>query len=285
MDDKEKLAIKRLQEASMMSLHYYRQPLVIAYSGGKDSDVLLRLAESSDIPYEVQHNHTTADAPETVRHVRETFKRLEESGVKCTINWPTYKGVRTSMWEVIPQKLIPPLRTARYCCAVLKEKGGAGRFIATGVRRSESAARKRNRGTFERSTAKERMLLTDSDERRLFEHCRLKAQHVVNPIIDWETDNVLDYAEVEKIQLNCLYQEGFHRVGCVGCPMAGRCCREREFLRWPAYKRNYILAFDKMIAERKRRNLPTEWDSGIDVFNWWMEYDYLPGQVDILEEL
>lgn len=102
--DKEQMAIKRLQEANLLSLHYYKQPIVITYSGGKDSDVLLRLAENSGIPYEVQHNHTTADAPETVYHVRDTFKRLEEKGIKCTINWPYYKRRSSVYVDVNPSE-------------------------------------------------------------------------------------------------------------------------------------------------------------------------------------
>ena len=261
--DKEQMAIKRLQEASELSLFYYEKPLVITTSGGKDSDVCLQLAINAGIPFEVQHNHTTADAPETVHHVRETFKRLEEKGIKCTINWPTYKGERVSMWTLIPQKLMPPTRIVRYCCSVLKEQGGNGRFISTGVRWAESASRKKNRAAYEKISNKkeERMLLSDNDEKRmLFENCRLKAKRVANPIIDWEDSDVWDYVTDQKICLNCLYHEGFHRVGCVGCPMAGKAGRERAFLRWPAFKRNYIAAFERMVFERKRKEAKTEWE-------------------------
>ena len=49
--DLEQTAIERLKMASEMSLRLYKQPLVITYSGGKDSDVLLHLAGKSGIPY------------------------------------------------------------------------------------------------------------------------------------------------------------------------------------------------------------------------------------------
>ena len=42
--DLERKAIERLKAASDMSLRLYKQPLLITYSGGKDSDVLLHLA-------------------------------------------------------------------------------------------------------------------------------------------------------------------------------------------------------------------------------------------------
>lgn len=47
--DKEQKAIERLRTASEMSLAYYKQPLVITTSGGKDSDVCLKLAENAGI--------------------------------------------------------------------------------------------------------------------------------------------------------------------------------------------------------------------------------------------
>lgn len=74
MNDLEQMAIERLKAASDMSLTAYQQPLVICVSGGKDSGVITELAIRSGIPCEFQHNHTTADAPETVRFVRSEFK-------------------------------------------------------------------------------------------------------------------------------------------------------------------------------------------------------------------
>lgn len=290
MEDKEQTAIMRFQTASAMSLQYYGLPLVVTTSGGKDSSVCVELAIRAGIPFEVMHNHTTADAPETVYFVRDEFKRLENMGIKCTINKPMYKGAPTSMWALIPQKLMPPTRLVRYCCSVLKEQGGAGRFISTGVRWDESTSRKANRGVYEAlgsSKAQNIILNNDNDDRRmLFENCRLKAKRVVNPIIDWTDDDVWGFLQDAKVPLNPLYSEGFYRVGCVGCPFVGK-KREKEFARWPKYKGMYISAFDRMLEERKRRGkMQGSWrmgTTGLDVFNWWMEYDILPGQMNFDE--
>lgn len=281
MSDLEQTAIERLKAASDMSLRLFEKPLVITYSGGKDSDVLLHLARASGIPFEVLHSLTTADAPETVRHVYDTFRRLEEKGVKCDVDKHVQPdGSRVTMWNLIPRKLMPPTRLVRYCCAVLKEGGGKDRFIATGVRWAESTARKR-RGGLEVLTSKPQsklILSNDNDEdRRLFETCQLKGKRVVNPIIDWKDNEVLDYAAIEKIPMNPLYCEGFHRVGCVGCPMASK-ARTMEFARYPRIKAAYIRAFDRMLEERRKRSLPCQWQSGVDVFHWWMEDGVLPGQ-------
>lgn len=63
--DKEQLAIARLQDAARLSEHRYKKPLMVTYSGGKDSQVLVALAERAGINFEVVNSHTTADAPET----------------------------------------------------------------------------------------------------------------------------------------------------------------------------------------------------------------------------
>lgn len=285
--DKIDTAVARLRSASEMSQWYYGKPLLLTYSGGKDSDACLELAEIAGIPFEVQHSHTTADAPETVRHVRQKFRVLELEGVHCEIAYPVYKGRRTSMWDLIPQKLMPPTRLARYCCEILKEGAGADRWIVTGVRWAESAARKNSRGKFEAIGTKDKRVILNNDNddlRRLTETCAAKNKRVVNPIIDWSDSDVWDLLRDRQTACNPLYCE-FGRVGCVGCPMAGRKGREREFFRWPTYRRSYIAAFDRMLAQRSRLEKETYgWPTGLDVYNWWMEYDVLPGQMDIWEE-
>lgn len=286
MNDLEQMAIDRLKAASEMSLAAYQQPLVICISGGKDSGVITELAVRSGIPCEFLHSHTTADAPETVRFVRSEFKRLEGKGYKCTVNMPVYKGHRTSMWGLIPQVGLPPTRGMRYCCSILKETGAKGRFIATGVRWAESASRKNNRGIYEKMGAtkdKKIILANDNDEKRmLFENCRLKAKRVVNPIVDWTDEDVYGFLEDAKCPMNPLYAEGRCRVGCIGCPLAGKKQREADFVRWPKYKNLYMLAFRDMLTERKRRGKETTtWATAEDVFNRWMEYDVLPGQTSM----
>ena len=268
-----------------MSQALYEKPLVVAYSGGKDSDTILKLAQIAKIPFEVLHNHTSADAPETVYHVRNKFRELELSSIKCDIDYHVQPdGKRVTMWNPIPRKLMPPTRLMRYCCSELKEGGGKDRFIITGVRWAESAARKKNRGSLEViARRKERSLILSNDndeDRRLFENCQMAGKRVVNPIIDWTTEDVLDFCKAEKVNLCPLYAEGWHRVGCIGCPMAGK-KRYIEFARYPAYKKAYIAAFDRMIEERKRRDMMkgfTMGDTGVDVFHWWMEDGILPGQ-------
>ena len=190
------------------------------------------------------------------------------------------------------QKLMPPTRLARYCCEILKETGCTNRYIATGVRWDESTARS-GREEFEYITSKKTdkekfttvMLLTDNDKsRRMTELCMQKNKIVVNPIIDWTHTDIWEYINSENIQTCELYQCGYVRVGCIGCPMAGK-KRWKEFADFPQYKKLYIHAFDRMLKERERRGKETKWKNAEEVFAWWMEDDNIPGQMSLDEFL
>lgn len=200
---------------------------------------------------------------------------------------PDIRGGRTSLWRLIRQKKIPPTRKFRYCCAILKEQGGAGNFYVTGVRHAESTKRK-ERGAFERQhkdKEKRIILMNDNDiERRMFENCKTKAKRVCNPIIDWTDREVWEYLRDKKIPVNPLYAEGFCRVGCIGCPMAGK-HRYAEFGRWPKFKTLYLLAFEKMIEERRKAGLTSRmnWNTPEEVFRWWMEDRNLDGQTSLFD--
>ena len=289
--DLEQKAILRLQEAARLSEEYYEAPLLLTDSGGKDSSVVKALAERAGIKYEVSHSHTTADAPETVMFVRAEFSRLEEKGVKCIVDYPYYKGKRVTMWSLIPQMGIPPTRIRRYCCAVFKETSGGGRYIATGVRWAESPRRKSTHGIYEikHKDPKRRIILAnDNDDRRqLFETCMRRRSAVCNPIIDWSDEDVWDYIRSERIPVNPLYQCGYSRVGCIGCPLASIKRRRKELADYPKYRDAYIRAFDQMLKVLDGKGKETHWHTGVDVYHWWMEDGVLPGQMafeDYLEE-
>ena len=144
-----KEAERTLRLAAEMSDYYYHKPLIICYSGGKDSDVLLAIAKKCLRPeqFEVDNHHTTVDAPETVYHIRKVFKELEEAGIRTNITMPKYQGKPISMWRLIEKKGMPPTRLARYCCQVLKEDTTPNRLVAIGVREDESINR-RGRDSF-----------------------------------------------------------------------------------------------------------------------------------------
>jgi len=276
MSDLEHKAIERIQYAAEISAHYYNAPLYVAYSGGKDSEVELELTKRSGVDFEAYHNHTTADAPQTVRHVREVFRRLELDGIFCKVNPPRYKGLPTSMWDLIPQRGTPT-RRQRFCCAILKETGGENRCIVTGIRWAESTKRANDRGALE--AGRDNVFFDDNDEtRREFEACPIKGKTTINPLIEWKNYDIWDYSRSEHLCMNPLYECGFDRVGCIGCPMAGD-GRYDEFRMFPAYEKLYRHAFGRMLEVRKLKGKPTEWKTADEVFRWWMEDKNVDGQI------
>lgn len=267
--DKVAIAIERIKSYDPLANGFMNTPYYVAYSGGKDSDVLRILFEISGAKYDLVNNHTTVDAPETVRYIR-TIPNIQ-------INPPRY-----TMWELIEKKKMPPTRLARYCCAELKERGGKDRLVATGVRWAESTARKNNRNSVEvimGDRQKSLVLNADNDEnRRLFERCSMKGKRMLNPIIDWSNADVWEFLQHHGCSSNPLYQCGYKRVGCIGCPMAGGKKMEEDFTRYPKYKAAYIRAFDRMLLARQENGLVVDerWRNGQGVYDWWVSDRRIP---------
>jgi phosphoadenosine phosphosulfate reductase len=277
---KEKRAIDYLQAFEPKDEPYY-----LCYSGGKDSDVIRILASLAGVKHDIVNNHTTVDAPETVRYIR-TIPNV-------IIQYP-----KKSMWQLIVDIKMPPTRIVRYCCAELKERGGKGRVKITGVRKAESANRAENadlvkiigkpktvekmaidQGVEYRKTKKGGIVLNNdnAESRQFVEHCYRTTSTMVNPIVDWSDHDVWEFLRHYGCESNPLYQNGFCRVGCVGCPIGGSKSMKREFALYPKYKENYIRAFDRMIIKRKEDGLPTAWNSGEECFIWWIGDD--PNQI------
>lgn len=270
-------AIARLRMAANMAIRYTEQPLYVCISGGKDSSVLQQLAIEAGIDCIFHHSHTTLDAPTTVYFVREEFERLRKLGYRSITRYPEW-----SMWRLIEKrKGFLPLRTARYCCQYFKERtitsevDGKPVFIATGVRWSESSARK-GRSEFEvigRTAQKgERILANDNElERKLFEDCKLKGERVVNPIIDWEEYDIWDFIRDRKIPYNPLYDLGFKRVGCICCPMAQPKENEQLLEMWPKYRDAFIRAIDKGTKIKLAEGGSVPYTTGEERFNDWLK--------------
>ena len=281
--EKEKRAIQYLR-----SFEPEEEPYYLCYSGGKDSDAIRILAQLAGVKHECKHNLTTVDAPETVRYVRETIG-------KENINYP-----KESMWQPIVRKRMPPTRTMRYCCEVLKERGGEGRLRITGVRWSESRKRKENAGVvriigkektmqrkamendvkFSINAYKGVILNTDNaKERRFVEYCYRTTNTTINPIVDWTDKDVWEFLHHYGCTSNPLYQCGYKRIGCIGCPLGGGKQMKAEFAAYPKYREAYTRAFDRMLEKRKVDGLPTEWTDGEHVMRWWVGDD--PNQITI----
>lgn len=227
-------------EVAIMRLQQFEPPegYYLAFSGGKDSIVLYDLTMRAEVKFDAHYNATGIDPPELVYFMREHYPGL-------IVERPPRSIWRQLMIDGLP------IRQKRWCCGHLKEYGGRGRKLVTGIRWEESVGRRR---------------------RKMVEVCQRDTTKIfVNPIIDWTTDEVWEYIGDFGLDYCQLYDEGFTRLGCVLCPMHTAELTKREIERWPkiaeAWRRAANRFWDEYIG---KRDSMAKFSSGDELFEWWI---------------
>ncbi|WP_294172685.1 phosphoadenosine phosphosulfate reductase family protein [uncultured Clostridium sp.] len=246
--NKEEQAIERIKYFQNKN---YDNKNIVAFSGGKDSIVLKDLVRRAGIEVEYIYSPPSVDPPELINYIKKYHP---------DVKWQPYikdnEGKEITMWTLIPKKLMPPSRIARYCCDVMKERtGDEGDTVYLGVRWYESSKRKK-------------LPMVGFWKKKI----------VVRPIIDWTDDEIWEYIRKYNLPYCELYDKGFKRLGCIGCPLSSN--QKRELELYPAYKENYIRAFEKMIEERHKKGKNCEWETGKDVLKWWIGDNYKKREIE-----
>lgn len=231
------IAIERIKNFEPEDGYY------VAFSGGKDSIVILDLIQKAGVKYDAHFNLTSVDPPELIRFIMKNYRYVER-----------HRPERT-MWQLIEDHMSPPTRKVRYCCEELKENGGGGRTVITGIRWAESNKRR---------------------TRKMVESCKKERnKHYLHPIIDWGNSDIWDYIRSNDLPYPSLYDEGQTRIGCIGCPMNPR-ERIKAFRRWPEYAAKYKRAMQKAVERRHNVGFKTDgwhltFKDGDDMWRWWMK--------------
>jgi phosphoadenosine phosphosulfate reductase len=231
--DKVAEAIKFLREMEPSEGYW------LAFSGGKDSQVIYELAKLAGVRFEAHYNFTTIDPPELVKFIRAYYPDV-------TIDKPN-----ESFFKLVERKGYPT-RQCRWCCDVLKERGGIGRKVITGVRKAESAKRAK---------------------RKMIEICwKGNGKIYINPIIDWLESDVWDFIKGRGLPYCELYDQGWTRIGCLFCPMAQKRIRLEEVKRYPKFVNAFIHAFDKRLEIARERDckVADRFKTGEELFWWWL---------------
>ena len=192
----------------------------VAFSGGKDSAVLLDLVKKA-LPrdsFVVIFGDTGMEFPDTYEAVNHTKKECEEDETPFYISRSHFDPMDS--WKLFG----PPARVLRWCCSVhkstpqtlkMREITGKDDYIGmdfVGVRAHESIAR--SRYDYENFGKKQR------------------GQYSFNPILEWTSAEIWLYIFYNNLYINETYKKGNSRAGCLFCPMGGGAS---DFFRRNAY--------------------------------------------------
>ena len=220
-------AIKLIQSAGKISKEH-GQPLEVAYSGGKDSDVILELTRMAGVEYRAIYRNTTIDPPGTIRHAL-------DRGAEMVLPKKTF-------FDLVERKGLPS-RFRRFCCSELKEFKILD-YCVLGVRKDESRAR--------------------NERYKEPEICRVynKKEKVRQyfPILDWTLADVTEFIQQRGIKCALVYYDDngvFHperRLGCMACPLGSINHRKEEFRKYPNMLKQYARRGGQWLDNQKIKN-------------------------------
>lgn len=257
-------SIELLRKAERLAKSYDKENgYYLAFSGGKDSQCLYHMAKLDGVQFQAHMNLTSVDPPEVIRFVRKQYPDV------------LLAKPHDSIFNVAIRRKILPTRRVRWCCEEYKEMAGAGKVTLIGIRKAESVRRaKRNEveinnhsfsGTLDEledyrkqktAKAKQRkaqkngggVTIVNADGERVLGCIRGKESLLISPIIEWTDKEVWLFLNTLGIAHCELYDQGYHRIGCILCPMSSPKQKAKAMMRWPHVKRNWIKAIKAIRA-------------------------------------
>lgn len=202
-----------------------KENVELAYSVGKDSDVILQLAKEAGIKFTPRYKNTTIDPPGTIKHCKENGVEILPPKIK--------------FFDIV-KRWGYPNALQRSCCKRLKKYPTESDLVILGIRRLESVKRMK--------------LYKEPINCKVYS----KKKHVqqILPILEWTEEDVKDFIQDRNIRLHPLYydQQGkIHtekRLGCMGCPLQSRKNRVQFFKDNPRWMKAWIRAGHEFYKDR-----------------------------------
>lgn len=237
---KHSVAVERIRQFCM------GKRVLVAFSGGKDSQCCLHLCRDAGVEFSAQYSITRFEPPELIQFIRENYPDVvfRRAYTMSLIDEIGYRGL--------------PNRWMRWCCKAKHVKTPGYDITVVGVRAAESARRAANWRTFGRKRG---------------------GEWYVCPIFDWTDADVWEYLNGKGLPHCSLYDEGQKRIGCVCCPLVPSRMRA-DAARWPKTAamlfRGHCKNWDKAVAAggmttRGNTYRMLEWGTPRAAFEHWLD--------------
>ena len=269
LNEKIKYSINLLQKAEKMALSMNENGFHLAFSGGKDSIVLYRIAELAKVKFFAEMSVTTIDPPELMRYIRKYYPQVK-------LNRPDI-----NFYELIKKKKMLPTRMKRYCCIYLKEQAGQGTTTLVGVRAAESVRRAKRKEIEIQGHKDNTELLDQFNRNEELSHTCVKGKDkiIIMPIFHWTDKDVWNFIREQEMDYCQLYDEGHKRIGCIFCPMANKKSIAIDRKKYPRIEKQ-IKKSIQYILDNKEDFLTQVTINGRrmnadEVFEWWVSKESL----------
>lgn len=242
-------SIELIRRAEKLALALNPQDgFFVGFSGGKDSQVLLELVKMSGVKYKAYYSVTTNDPPENVYYIRNNYPEVQ------------FIHPKENFFKLVEKNGLP-LRITRFCCEQLKEQGGVGNVVLTGVRAEESKKRAKYNDVEIKSKRREHAENTQRTRREHAENTLSRIEEnehkcikgkdkiMVYPLLHWKTSQIWQFIRDFDLPINPCYNS-VGRVGCMFCPYAKRKQIMQYALKYPKFKKLLLKSLDKYITEK-----------------------------------
>ena len=251
-------AIAKIQKAESLALRYQDYGFHLAFSGGKDSLAIYHLSKMAGVKFRPVMQVTTIDPPELMKFVRKNYPDVIME--RPDINF----------YELIVKKRILPTRVARYCCQYLKEQSGAGAVVMLGIRKAESNKRAKRSELEVANKFSNTLDQFNIDTESKTVCIKGKDKIMFSPIIDWTDSDVWRFIRDNNIEYCSLYDKGYHRIGCILCPMASVKSRRLDCANYPGVVKKVKESIEELMNDGQYNNFEGDVDA---VFDWWISND------------
>ena len=249
-------AIEFIKHGEKLALAMNADGYFVAFSGGKDSQVLLWLAQQAGVKYRAFYAVTTNDPPQNVQFIRQFYPEV------------IFIHPKENFYKLVAKKGLPTMRT-RFCCRVLKETAGIGYATLVGVRKDESSKRRGYRDVDVISRRKEHQdkeRVYSVDEIVATEHKCIKGKDklILRPILDFTESEVWEVIYANNLPVNPCYKTA-NRVGCIFCPFAPKKQILEYCKKYPRAKAKIIDSIQQCQTKMQKCKFSPD-----EYFDWWL---------------